>query len=44
MIEYKGFQIDTVTFAGLITVFFCGDELAFGTLEEAKAFIDEQTK
>ena len=41
MTEYKGYEIDTQTFANLITVFFEGDEVAFESIEEAKAFIDE---
>lgn len=38
---YKGYEIDSTTFEGLITVLFEGDEIAFGSIEEAKAFIDE---
>ena len=39
---YKGYEIDLTTFKGLITVCFCGDEVTFKTIEEAKAFIDGQ--
>ena len=31
---------DVVTFPGIVTVFVAGDEIAFGSIEEAKAFID----
>lgn len=37
---YKGYEIDTTTFSGLITVFIDGDELAFDTVQQAKDFID----
>ena len=40
MTIYKGYEIDTNTFPGMITVFFDGDEIAFESIEEAKEFID----
>ena len=40
MINYKGYEIDTISFAGMITVFFEGDEFVFNTVDDAKAFID----
>ena len=40
--EYKGFYIDDCMY-GLITVQYCGDDLVFGTVDEAKQFIDEVT-
>ena len=38
---YKGYEIDTVTFKGLVTVCFEGDEVVFHSVDEAKQFIDE---
>ena len=40
MMEYKGFYIDDCMY-GLITVQYCGDDVVFGTVDEAKQFIDE---
>ena len=37
--EYKGMMIEE--FMGLITVQYCGDEVVFGSIEEAKRFIEE---
>jgi len=37
--EYKGYEIEL--FGNGYTVFYCGDEVYFNTVEEAKAFIDE---
>lgn len=37
--EYRGYYIDTECY-GLTTVQFCGDDLVFDTVEEAKMFID----
>ena len=42
MMEYKGFYIDDCMY-GMITVQYCGDDLVFGTVDEAKQFIDEVT-
>ena len=39
MIEYKGLYIEE--FLGDITVQFCGDDVVFQSIEEAKQFIDE---
>lgn len=39
--EYKDFYIDDTFIEGLYTVVYCGDEVVFDTLEEAKQFIDE---
>jgi len=42
-IEYKGYYITSGFYAnGSVTVDFCGDEIYFNTMEEAKEFIDEQ--
>lgn len=41
MEEYKGYVIDDMI--GFITVVYCGDEVVFDTVEEAKRFIDEIT-
>ena len=38
---YKGMEIDTTTYPNLITVFYCGDDLVFDSIAEAKNFIDE---
>ena len=41
-IYYKGYGIDYyVTYPDLITVQYCGDDVIFQTIDEAKAFIDE---
>ena len=37
---YKGYEIDKDMIPGMFTVFFEGDEIAFDTEAEAKAFID----
>lgn len=41
--EYKGFYIDDCMY-GLITVQYCGDDVVFRSVEEAKQFIDEITE
>lgn len=41
--NYKGFHIDDSMY-GLITVQYCGDDLVFDSMEEAKQFIDEVTR
>lgn len=40
MENYKGYEIDD-SFGDFYTVLYCGDEVAFNTIEEAKEFIDE---
>lgn len=41
-IEYKGYYIEYDFYnASEWTVQYCGDDLIFNTIEEAKAFIDE---
>lgn len=40
MENYKGYEIDN-SFGDFYTVLYCGDEVAFNTIEEAKEFIDE---
>ena len=42
MMEYKGFYIDDCMY-GMITVQYCGDDVVFRTVDEAKQFIDEVT-
>lgn len=37
---YKGHDIDTTTFPGLITVCYLGDEVTFDSIDAAKEFID----
>ena len=37
--EYKDYYIDTTTY-NFITVEYCGDDLVFDSIEEAKQFID----
>jgi len=37
---YKGFGIDRDLFGDGFTVQYCGDDLVFATIAEAKAFID----
>ena len=40
-IEYKGYGIDVgLTYEGMISVQYCGDDLFFKTVEDAKEFID----
>lgn len=39
--NYKGFYIDGDMVPGGYTVQYCGDEIFFGSIDEAKAFIDE---
>ena len=41
--EYKGFYIDDCMY-GMITVQYCGDDVVFRSVEEAKNFIDEITE
>jgi hypothetical protein len=41
--EYKGFYIDDCMY-GMITVQYCGDDVVFRTVDEAKQFIDEVTE
>lgn len=46
-IMYKGYAIDFGGVYGLdnfITVQYCGDDVVFNTVEEAREFIDEITK
>jgi predicted transcriptional regulator YheO len=43
MIEYKDYEIDTISYPGIITVFFEGDEIVFHSIEDAKQFIDSIT-
>lgn len=38
--EYKGFYIDDSMY-GMITVQYCGDDVVFRSVDEAKQFIDE---
>lgn len=38
--NYKGFYIDDCMYS-MITVQYCGDDLVFDSVEEAKRFIDE---
>lgn len=38
--EYKGFYIDDCMY-GMITVQYCGDDVVFRSVEDAKKFIDE---
>ena len=40
MIEYKGYEIDTSIAPGVYCVLYMGDEVAFDSIEEAMAFID----
>lgn len=41
MEEYKGIMIEPFMGAGY-TIFYCGEELYFDTVEDAKKFIDEE--
>lgn len=41
--NYKGFDIDDSMY-GMITVQYCGDDVAFDSIEEAEHFIDEVTE
>lgn len=41
--NYKGLYIDDSMY-GLITVQYCGDDVVFDSVEEAKQFIDEVTE
>lgn len=44
-IEYKGYVIDNGwVYENLITVQYCGDDLIFKSVEDAKEFIDEITQ
>ena len=40
-IQYRGYELDSSTFPGVITVYICGDEVAFKNADDARAFIDE---
>lgn len=42
MIEYKGLFIEEMY--GMITVQYCGDDVVFKSVDEAKQFIDEVTE
>lgn len=42
--NYKGYYIDGDLLEGGVTVFYCGDEIFFDTVDEAKAFIEEITR
>ena len=45
MIEYKGYYIETNFYGeNEISVQYCGDDIIFPTIQEAKEFIDEVTK
>lgn len=39
IIIYKGYEIDTTTY-NCISVFVAGDDFIFGSIDEAKRFID----
>lgn len=39
--DYRGFFIDEDMVLGGYTVQYCGDEIFFDTIDEAKSFIDE---
>lgn len=39
---YKGYEIDMLF--GYITVLYCGDEVVFTDVDDAKKFIDEITE
>ena len=42
IIEYKGYYIETNLYGeNEITVQYCGDDISFPTIQEAKEFIDE---
>lgn len=41
--NYKGFYINDCMY-GMITVQYCGDDVVFRSLDEAKHFIDEITE
>lgn len=44
-IWYKGYGIDVdLTYEGIISVQYAGDDYIFETVEDAKQFIDEITK
>lgn len=38
---YRGFEIDNSMIPGMYTVWYCGDEVVFDSVEDAKAFIDD---
>lgn len=40
---YKGYEIDDYTYS-MVSVFYCGDDVLFDTIDEAKGFIDEITE
>lgn len=45
MIEYKGYYIETNFYGeNEISVQYCGDDIIFSTIQEAKEFIDDITK
>ena len=37
---YKGYEIEDCTYS-MVSVFYCGDDVLFDTIDEAKRFIDE---
>lgn len=40
-IQYKGYTIENSTYnKGYITIQYCGDDIVFNSVEEAKSFID----
>ena len=45
MIEYKGYYIETNFYGeNEISVQYCGDDIIFPTIQEAKEFIDDIVK
>ncbi len=40
IISYRGYDIDCVMGNGYVTVFYGGDEVAFDSVDDARAFID----
>ncbi len=38
---YRDYEIDADMIPGMFTVCYCGDEVVFDTVDEAKQFIDE---
>ena len=45
IIEYKGYYIETNFYGdGEITVQYCGDDIYFPTIQEAKDFIDDMER
>lgn len=41
VVDYKGFEIECID-ENTYSVFYCGDDIYFETLEEAKEFIDSE--